>query len=118
MWTTVGAAARAPLRRSSGARRSSNIFPGDGSARSGEGQLALIVGEPGIRKSRLIEEFRAWLGETQHTWVEWSSSQLLQNTPLHPIAEWGRERFGEDMPAGRRLSDLENTLRLIGLDAA
>src|ERR1700722_3974751 len=56
-------------------------------ARSGEGQLALVVGEPGIGKSRLIEEFRARLGETPHTWVEWSSSQLLQNTPLHPIAE-------------------------------
>ncbi len=28
------------------------------------------------------------------------SSQLLQNTPLHPIAEWGRARFGgADVPA-------------------
>ena len=88
-------------------------------ARQGEGQLALIVGEPGIGKSRLIEEFRARLGETPHTWVEWSSSQLLQNTPLHPIAEWGRLRFGgADAPDGQRLADLENTLRLIGLDAA
>jgi len=87
-------------------------------ARQGEGQLALIVGEPGIGKSRLIEEFRASLGETPHTWVEWSSSQLLQNTPLHPIAEWGRQRFGADLPAEQRLADLENTLGLIGLDAA
>jgi len=88
-------------------------------ARSGEGQLALVVGEPGIGKSRLIEEFRARLGETPHTWVEWSSSQLLQNTPLHPIAEWGRLRFGgADLPAEQRLADLENTLQLVGLDAA
>ena len=79
-------------------------------AREGEGQLALIVGEPGIGKSRLIEEFRATLGETPHTWAEWSSSQLLQNTPLHPIAEWGRQRFGADPPADQRLADLENTL--------
>ena len=87
-------------------------------ARSGEGQLALVVGEPGIGKSRLIEEFRARLGETPHTWVEWSSSQLLQNTPLHPVAEWGRLRFGADLPAEQRLADLENTLQLVGLDAA
>jgi class 3 adenylate cyclase len=85
-------------------------------ARKGEGQLALIVGEPGLGKSRLIEEFHGRLGETPHTWVEWSSSQLLQNTPLHPIVEWGRQRFGADLPAEQRLADLENTLGLIGLD--
>jgi tetratricopeptide (TPR) repeat protein len=85
----------------------------------GEGQLALVVGEPGIGKSRLVEEFRLKLRETPHTWAEFSSSQLLQNTPLHPIAEWGRQRFGDaDTPAGQRLADLENTLQLIGLDAS
>ena len=88
-------------------------------ARQGEGQLMLIVGEPGIGKSRLIEEFHARLREVPHTWTEWSCSQLLQNTPLHPIAEWGRRRFGgADLPAERRLSDLENTLALIKLDPA
>jgi class 3 adenylate cyclase len=86
-------------------------------ARQGDGQLVLIVGEPGIGKSRLIEEFHARLSDTPHTWVEWSCSQLLQNTPLHPIAEWGRQRFGgADLPAERQLSDLENTLALIKLD--
>ena len=88
-------------------------------ARAGQGQFVRIVGEPGIGKSRLVEEFRARLGETPHTWAEFSSSQLLQNTPLHPIAEWGRQRFGDaDTPAGQRFADLENTLQLIGLDPA
>ena len=63
-------------------------------ARQGDGQLVLIVGEPGIGKSRLVEEFHARLRDTPHTLVEWSCSQLLQNTPLHPIAEWGRQCFG------------------------
>jgi class 3 adenylate cyclase/predicted ATPase len=85
-------------------------------AARGGGQFVQIVGEPGIGKSRLVQEFRATLWETRHTFVELSSSQLLQNTPLHPIAEWGRQRFGADEPADRRLADLENTLRLIGLD--
>src|SRR6516162_3294428 len=87
-------------------------------ARAGEGQLVLIVGEPGIGKSRLVDELHARLAETPHTWVEWSASQLLQNTPLHPIAEWGRVRFGADAPAEQRLADLEGTLGLIGLDPA
>jgi class 3 adenylate cyclase len=77
-------------------------------ARTGDGQLALVVGEPGLGKSRLIEEFHARLAETPHTWTEWSASQLLQNTPLHPIAEWGRQRFGIDAPAEQRLADLES----------
>ena len=88
-------------------------------ARHGDGQLVLIVGEPGLGKSRLIEEFHTRLGETPHTWVEWSCSQLLQNTPLHPIAEWGRQRFGSaDIPVGGQLAELENTLVLIKLDPA
>jgi class 3 adenylate cyclase len=85
-------------------------------ARAGDGQLAFVVGEPGLGKSRLIEEFHTRLAETPHTWVEWSASQLLQNTPLHAIAEWGRLRFGVDAPADQRLADLDGTLRLIGLD--
>ena len=88
-------------------------------ARHGEGQMVLIVGEPGLGKSRLIEEFHARLRETPHTWVEWSCSQLLQNTPLHPIAEWGRQRFGgADVPAERRLADLETSLAQVKLDPA
>src|SRR5262249_38672091 len=84
----------------------------------GEGQFVQIVGEPGIGKPRLVEEFRLKLGEAPQPFVEWSSSQLLQNTPVPPIAEWGRQRFGADEPAARRLADLENTLGLIDLDAA
>ena len=87
--------------------------------RQGDGQLVLIVGEPGIGKSRLIEEFHSRVRDTPHSWVEWSCSQLLQNTPLHPIAEWGRQRFGgPDVPVERQLSNLENTLVLIKLNPA
>ena len=60
----------------------------------GAGQFVLIVGEPGIGKSRLVEEFRSQLVERPHSWIEWSSSQLLQNTPLHPVLGWARARFG------------------------
>jgi hypothetical protein len=88
-----------------------------GRARRGDGQLILIAGEPGLGKSRLIEEFHARLRETPHTWVEWSCSQLLQNTPLHPIVEWGRRRFGDaEVPAERRLAELESSLGQVKLD--
>ena len=86
-------------------------------ARSGEGQLALIVGEPGIGKSRLLKEFQTRLSEAPHTWMEWSASQLLQNTPLHPIAEWGRQRFDIGEAPAERLGELEKVLKAIGLEA-
>ena len=80
-------------------------------ARQGDGQLVMIVGEPGLGKSRLMEEFHSRLKETPHTWVEWSCSQLLQNTPLHPITEWGRQRFGSaEVSAKQRFTDLESSL--------
>jgi AAA ATPase-like protein len=86
-------------------------------AKAGGGQLALIVGEPGLGKSRLIEEFHARLGETPHTWVEWTASQLLQNIPLHPVIEWGRVRFGDsDVAGSQRLAELESALKQLKID--
>ena len=55
--------------------------------------------------------------DTPHTWVEWSCSQLLQNTALHPIAELVRMRFASsDLSAEQRLAELENSLSQVKLD--
>ena len=86
---------------------------------AGNGQFVLIVGDPGIGKSRLVEEFRGHLRETPHSWIEWSSSQLLQNTPLHPALGWARARFGgPEVAPERRLAELESVLADAKLDAA
>src|SRR4029077_3386392 len=62
------------------------------------------------------EEFRARLGETRHSWIEWSSSQLLQNTPLHLDLGWVRARFGgTDVPPELRLAELESVLTQVKL---
>jgi predicted ATPase/class 3 adenylate cyclase len=85
--------------------------------RNSEGQVTLVIGEPGLGKSRLIGEFHAQLRDTPHTWVEWGCSPMLQNTPLHFLGEWGRQRFGDtDISAELRLADLENTLTLAKID--
>jgi hypothetical protein len=86
---------------------------------AGAGQFVLIVGEPGIGKSRLVEEFRTQLAERRHSWIEWSSSQLLQNTPLHPVLGWARARFGgPEVAPDRRLAELESLLAAVKLSGS
>jgi predicted ATPase len=86
-------------------------------ARIRDGQFVQIVGEPGIGKSRLIDEFRGRLAEQPHSWVEWASSQLLQNTAPHPLTEWGKQRFDAvEVAPERRLADLESSLKQVKLN--
>ena len=82
----------------------------DSAHQLGNGQRANSAGGAGARGFAL--------GRSNHAGaVAWHRSQLLQNTPLYPIADWGRQRFGgADIPAEQRLADLENTLALIKLD--
>jgi len=53
----------------------------------GEGQAALIVGEPGIGKSRLIHEFMICIKQMPHTWIEAACDQFSENTPLFAISQ-------------------------------
>ena len=87
-------------------------------ARQGDGQLALIVGEPGLGKSRLIEEFHTRLHDTPHTW----SMELLSAIAEHAAASdrrMGPTTFRRRRRAGGAAAcRLENTLTLIKLDPA
>jgi class 3 adenylate cyclase len=53
----------------------------------GEGQVALIVGEAGIGKSRLVQRFHEQIAGTPHTWVEAAAAPFFQNTPFYPIVD-------------------------------
>ena len=63
-------------------------------ARQADGQLVLVIGEPGLGKSRLMRNFMPACATHRTPGSSGVASQLLQNTPLHPVAEWGRRRFG------------------------
>jgi class 3 adenylate cyclase/predicted ATPase len=53
----------------------------------GEGQVALIIGEAGIGKSRLVHRFREQIAGTPHTWIEGTAAPFFQGTPFYPIVD-------------------------------
>ena len=55
--------------------------------REGEGQLALIIGEPGIGKSRLVAEFHDRIRDSPHIWMESAGEQFFENSPFHALTE-------------------------------
>jgi class 3 adenylate cyclase/tetratricopeptide (TPR) repeat protein len=94
----------------------------------GEGQVALIVGEAGIGKSRLIQRFHEQL-TGQPKWLEAGAAPFFQNTPFHAIAELLRQLVGRaslpatDAQAPRAIAgdgeaQLETNERLAQLESA
>jgi class 3 adenylate cyclase len=45
----------------------------------------LVIGDPGIGKTRLVWEFRQWLQDTEHDVVELQCSALHENAQLYPV---------------------------------
>ena len=86
----------------------------------GEGQVALIVGEAGIGKSRLVQRFHEQIVGTPHTWVEAAAGAFFQNTPFYPVTEMLRELLAwrGDEPADEQLMRLEPSLELACLKPA
>jgi class 3 adenylate cyclase/tetratricopeptide (TPR) repeat protein len=58
-------------------------------AKSGQGRIVLLEGEPGIGKSRLLVELEQRLVAESHTSLRYFCSPLHQGSGLHPvIARW------------------------------
>jgi predicted ATPase len=77
----------------------------------GEGQMASIIGEPGIGKSRLIEEFRVRIGGEPNLWIEGAGAPLFATTPFYAVGQMLEQALDwrlEPTPEGRlrRLEDL------------
>ena len=84
--------------------------------REGEGQVATIIGEAGIGKSRLVRRFREEIATTPYTWLEAGAGAFFQNTPFYPIIEVLRQLLSTT--EGDRYGQLESRLASDGLAPA
>src|SRR3989454_8553712 len=81
-------------------------------AQQGDGQVVLLSGEPGIGKSRLVQELKEQLAHEGVTRIEFRCSSYHQNSALYPIIEHLQrmlEFAREDAPAAK-LEKLQHTL--------
>jgi class 3 adenylate cyclase/tetratricopeptide (TPR) repeat protein len=86
----------------------------------GHGQVALIIGEAGIGKSRLMQRFHEQIGGTPHTWVGAAASPFLQNTPFHPIVDVLHDLFAwrSESSSDQLLGQLVEALEVAGIQAS
>jgi class 3 adenylate cyclase len=82
-------------------------------AEGGAGQILLIIGEPGIGKSRLVLALRDRLRGEPFALVSYTCSPQHLNSPLFPfISQFEREaRFAPDDAPEKRRERLESLLR-------
>ena len=81
-------------------------------AQTGAGHAVVLVGEPGVGKSRLIAAFEEQLGTTRRTVLRLLCSPSYQETPLYPLIRYFESAAGfqrSDSPA-EKFSKLEHLL--------
>jgi class 3 adenylate cyclase/predicted ATPase len=83
-------------------------------AQTGDGQVVLICGEPGIGKSRITAELEGRLHAEPHIRLRYFCSPYHQDSALYPfVDQLGRASgFVPDDPPAARLEKLEALLRL------
>jgi TOMM system kinase/cyclase fusion protein len=81
--------------------------------KEGEGQVVLLSGEPGIGKSRLVQELKEQVSREGYTRIEFRCSPYYQNSALYPVIEHLQRllQFKREDSPEEKLNKLEQMLR-------
>jgi class 3 adenylate cyclase/tetratricopeptide (TPR) repeat protein len=90
-------------------------------AKRGEGQVVLLSGEPGIGKSRLVQELKEWVKKEGHTHltvpsghrIEYRCSPVHRNSTFYPVIDLLRRvlRFRREDSPEDKVGKLEGLLQ-------
>jgi len=85
-------------------------------ALDGEGQVALLSGEPGVGKSRIAHALRQQIAGAPHAWVQYQCSPFFSNTALYPVIEQLKRAagFGDEDSADVKRARLTALLETSG----
>jgi class 3 adenylate cyclase/tetratricopeptide (TPR) repeat protein len=80
---------------------------------AGEGKVALLSGEPGIGKSRILAALRERIADEPHLAIRYQCSPHHVNDAFYPIVShiWRSCEFGNEEPPAARLEKLEAMAR-------
>jgi class 3 adenylate cyclase/predicted ATPase len=83
----------------------------------GEGQVAMLSGEAGIGKSRILAMLRERLGSERHVVLRYQCSPHHINDSFHPVIGqiWHAAGFVSGEPSSTRLDKLERMVASVGL---
>jgi class 3 adenylate cyclase/tetratricopeptide (TPR) repeat protein len=89
-------------------------------ARDGEMRCVLLVGEPGIGKSRVVRAFRDGLGQQPHQAITWYCSSYHRNSAFFPVIIWLCRSLGIDPKgdAGAAKARLQAAMDGLGVEDA
>ncbi|MEE4188399.1 MAG: adenylate/guanylate cyclase domain-containing protein, partial [Roseobacter sp.] len=89
-------------------------------AREGEGQAVLISGEPGVGKSRVLQNFHSIVTAEDCPVIAFVCSNYRQDTPFHPVIDFFERTLDADANDAPDvvLEKLDELIANLGLDVA
>ena len=86
--------------------------------KKGSGKIALIIGEPGIGKTRLLRVFEDRIKDEPHTWLLAHCISYYKNSAFYPIINMinSRLKFDKNETNTEKLKKLEQALAIVDFD--